>query len=223
MKSIEAADIFSRLNGLWPDWQPTSDEKREWMQSLVKIPQINTAEEGLSIYYAELGKWKRPALPDYLNAARRVWKEEQLAKRCKRGVRVSFYLQKEGINAYKKPLIFSETDDPDFVKAMAEKAKKKHEEYYGGHWILVQADENYESEWTKQLRSIDGVTAETDIPRPMTTERKALLDEAISLGPDCPGKQFVLDFNARHAKPENHQTTIGDAVFDFAKKYNLME
>lgn len=224
MLNEQAGQVFAKAVQLWPDWKPNEIEKEEWLKALRRINEINVAELAVSeAYLGKSSEYRRPKLNVIIAIAFRIQKAKAVNyAKNRHKIKPAFYLQKAGCDVKKTFYVFG-TNDPDRIQRVAEEQSKLSVELYGGVWLIIKAEGDEDTELAR-LRKIDGdVTAETDVPRPMTEERKNRLNLAIQMGPDCPGKRWLDERALRMAENENKQaqTPTSKAVDDFMKKYHL--
>jgi hypothetical protein len=176
--------IDEELKGLWPQWTPTDAELCVWMSDLAPLPYDVARAAARACFREQTLNYQRPVLRRFLDKARTLLRSTTGVCSETRDVQTRVFL--ECLNApphqpnlagrrtgvYVLPT--SRQDDLDYVRACAEPMRKRFEQLYGGHWIIITENPKTLSEST------------TDHESPADQARATIL-----AGPDTPTRRWL--------------------------------
>lgn len=140
--------IGQELKGLWPQWSPTDAEMRVWMGVLSDYDYSAARTAVQQCFCEQAGNYMRPKPGPLLARLRSLRAATGQARRrpqvdietcvfleCLEAPRWNVHLAGRRTGVYVQPT--SRQDDLDYVRACAEPMRKRFEQLYGGHWIIV--------------------------------------------------------------------------------------
>jgi hypothetical protein len=151
MKQEQAAQLLKKINDLWPEWGMTGAESVEWTRAISHIDDYSIAENAVSKYYEAGSKYKRPALPDFLNVVRKLWREEK-AKHTKNTQPVLHYtIAREKAQPGRIQVGHQYWGKPGYAFQDIERSAQKALSQHGDGWIIVYPPEKTDFERENNL------------------------------------------------------------------------
>jgi hypothetical protein len=139
--------IDVELRGLWPQWEPAEAELRVWMTDLAPLACRTAREAAQACFREQTVNARRPVLRRFLDKARALSRttargrseppdvQTRVFLECLEAPRWNVHMAGRRTGVYVQPT--SRQDDLDYVRACAEPMRKRFEQLYGGHWIIV--------------------------------------------------------------------------------------
>ena len=131
------------LRGLWPEWDPTDAELCIWSQAIERLPYVLALKAAQAVVRQQRANYRRPVLRKFIEqvhllggamSCRREWPDPTTT------VYVECIEPPSGrphLRGVRKGVFTSRQDDLDHVLAGVESMRDKHEQIYGGRWIIV--------------------------------------------------------------------------------------
>lgn len=135
--------IEKELRGLWSEWNPSDAELCVWSEALERVPYAVALKAAHAVFQQQRTNYRRPVFRKFIEQVH-LRGGSTTRRRERPDPTTTVYVEcfeppagKPHLRGVRKGVFTTRQDDPDYVLAHAESMRGKHEQLYGGHWIVV--------------------------------------------------------------------------------------